>query len=72
MQAIRLIFLRVKNINLERTGTDITISAKDASVDTGEIIPATNTTNTNNNGTVMAKDGDGDKFANITKCCKCN
>ena len=55
-----------KNINLERTGTDITISAKDASVDTGEIIPATNTTNTNNNGTVMAKDGDGDKFANIT------
>ena len=55
-----------KNINLERTGTDITISAKDASVNTGEIIPATNTTNTNNNGTVMAKDGDGDKFANIT------
>ena len=55
-----------KNINLERTGTDITISAKDASVDKGEIIPATNTTNTNNNGTVMAKDGDGDKFANIT------
>ena len=55
-----------KNINLERTGTDITISATDTAVDKGEIIPATNTTNTNNNGTVMAKDGDGDKFANIT------
>ena len=59
-------FFAGKNIKLKRQGSDITISAKDASVDTGEIIPATNTTNTNNNGTVMAKDGDGDKFANIT------
>ena len=59
-------FFAGKNIKLKRQGSDITISAKDASVDKGEIIPATNTTNTNNNGTVMAKDGDGDKFANIT------
>ena len=59
-------FLAGKNITLKRNGSQIAISAKDASVNTGEIIPATNTTNTNNNGTVMAKDGDGDKFANIT------
>ena len=59
-------FFAGKNIKLKRQGSDITISAADTAVDKGEIIPATNTTNTNNNGTVMAKDGDGDKFANIT------
>ena len=59
-------FFAGKNIKLKRQGSDITISATDTAVDKGEIIPATNTTNTNNNGTVMAKDGDGDKFANIT------
>ena len=59
-------FFAGKNVKLKRHGSDITISAADTAVDKGEIIPATNTTNTNNNGTVMAKDGDGDKFANIT------
>lgn len=59
-------FFAGKNVKLTRYGSDITISAADTAVDKGEIIPATNTTNTNNNGTVMAKDGDGDKFANIT------
>ena len=59
-------FFAGKNVKLKRQGSDITISAADTAVDKGEIIPATNTTNTNNNGTVMAKDGDGDKFANIT------
>ena len=59
-------FFAGKNVKLTRYGSDITISATDTAVDKGEIIPATNTTNTNNNGTVMAKDGDGDKFANIT------
>ena len=59
-------FFAGKNIKLKRQGSDITISATDTAVDKGEIIPATDTTNTNNNGTVMAKDGDGDKFANIT------
>ena len=59
-------FLAGKNITLKRNGSQIAISAKDASVDTGEIIPATDTTNTNNNGTVMVKGNDGDKFANIT------
>ena len=59
-------FFAGKNVKLTRYGSDITISAADTAVDKGEIIPATDTTNTNNNGTVMAKDGDGDKFANIT------
>ena len=59
-------FLAGKNITLKRNGSQIAISAKDASVDKGEIIPATDTTNTNNNGTVMVKGNDGDKFANIT------
>ena len=59
-------FFAGKNVKLTRYGSDITISAADTAVDKGEIIPATDTTNTNNNGTVMTKDGDGDKFANIT------
>ena len=48
-------FFAGKNVKLKRHGSDITISAADTAVDKGEIIPATNTTNTNNNGTVMAK-----------------
>ncbi len=59
-------FFAGKNVKLTRYGSDITISAADTAVDKGEIIPATDTTNTNNNGTVMVKGNDGDKFANIT------